>query len=303
MPRSGTTYLYHALAGQRNRFTCFKLWEIVFAPSVLQKYFYIFLGKIDAIINNPVQKSITYLQNVLLRDINSIHSIGLQLPEEDEVVLLWDLSSTYLNFFFPDSNFFDDYFLFDQKLSSKKKSRIMRSYQRYVQRHNFVFNRKCEKTFLSKNPLMMGKLNALIEFFPDIKIININRNPKETLPSTIALNNKLYSFFTSITASNELNHRTKDLLVDLYKMGANGLNGISEHQYLKISFYRLIENDELEISKILNFSNLANIDFLQSKSHPTEQLNVKSKNKYQVLEGSELKQIMEEIPFMNEYQS
>ena len=39
-PRSGTTYLFHTLAKDQTTFTAFKLWEIILAPSIIQKYFF-----------------------------------------------------------------------------------------------------------------------------------------------------------------------------------------------------------------------------------------------------------------------
>src|SRR5690606_37529268 len=38
VPRSATTYLFHKLANQRDKTTAMKLWEIAYAPSIIQKY-------------------------------------------------------------------------------------------------------------------------------------------------------------------------------------------------------------------------------------------------------------------------
>ena len=153
-PRSATTYLFHSLAS-KEQFTCFKLWEIIFAPSICQKFLLIGVLKFDSIIGKPLRKTVLFFENLFIGKLKKIHLIGLNLPEEDEAVLLWSLSSFYLNFFYPDSHFFDDMALFDTKLPARQKRRIMRSYSRYIKRHNFVFNRRGDKQYLSKNPLMM----------------------------------------------------------------------------------------------------------------------------------------------------
>ncbi|MBA4367501.1 MAG: hypothetical protein C0403_07665, partial [Desulfobacterium sp.] len=49
-PRSGTTYLHRLLNSDYEQFTSLKLWEILFAPSILQKKFFRILGKIDRMI-------------------------------------------------------------------------------------------------------------------------------------------------------------------------------------------------------------------------------------------------------------
>ena len=46
-PRSGTTYLHRLLDNDHDQFTSLKLWEIIFAPSILQKKFFRLLGKLD----------------------------------------------------------------------------------------------------------------------------------------------------------------------------------------------------------------------------------------------------------------
>lgn len=39
VPRSGTTFLHRLLAGDRERFTTTALWELIFAPSITQRFF------------------------------------------------------------------------------------------------------------------------------------------------------------------------------------------------------------------------------------------------------------------------
>ena len=58
IPRSGTTYLYHSLAENPNKFTYFKLWEIITAPSITQKYIFKTIIKIDQIMGAPIKKGI-----------------------------------------------------------------------------------------------------------------------------------------------------------------------------------------------------------------------------------------------------
>ena len=96
-PRSATTYLYHILA-QNNKYTCFKLWEIIFAPSIIQKYILLGVIRLDRVIGNPFKSVILGTENMLIGNLKRVHLIGLNLPEEDEALLLWNLSSLYLNF-------------------------------------------------------------------------------------------------------------------------------------------------------------------------------------------------------------
>ena len=166
-PRSATTYLFHSLAQNSETYTCVKLWEIVFAPSILQKYIVLGLFKFDANVGSPLKKSVRYIEQLIMGNFNKIHVMGLELPEEDEGFLLWNFSTLYLSFFYCDSEFFQAHYQFDRSMKDATKRRIMNTYRRYILRHNFVFNRQGNRQFLSKNPLMMNKINSLYNIFPD----------------------------------------------------------------------------------------------------------------------------------------
>src|SRR6185295_17602712 len=47
LPRSATTHTLTLLSSDKDHFTCFKLWEIIFAPSIIQKYFWLGIIKAD----------------------------------------------------------------------------------------------------------------------------------------------------------------------------------------------------------------------------------------------------------------
>ncbi|MFN8256231.1 MAG: sulfotransferase [Bacteroidales bacterium] len=300
-PRSGTTFLFHKLAFNSGKFTCFKLWEIVFAPSVIQKYFYISFFRLDAWIGGPIKKLILYSEKLIFSKLSNIHLIGLSLPEEDEPVLLWSLSSAYLNFFYPDSDFFDDYLLFDKALALKFKKMIMDQYLRYLKRHAFVFNRNCEKQFLSKNPIMMGKIESLYQIFPDALVLNINRCPKETIPSSIQLINRLFGLFTSIKGGTAVNSKIKNLLINWYEMAENALSNIHPQNLLRINFKKLVRHDETEINQICSFLSLDTEMFLNGRNTESSDKVHVSSNKYSKLSELELNAVLEKLTHLKSY--
>ncbi len=61
----------------------------------------------------------------------------------------------------------------------------MQFYKACVKRQ-LVFNGG-DKTHLSKNPLMSGWVNAIIETFPDARIVVMVRDPLQCIPSTLRL--------------------------------------------------------------------------------------------------------------------
>ncbi len=297
-PRSATTYLFHTLS-KDNQFTCFKLWEIVFSPSILQKFIFLGLLRIDGWIGSPVKKSVLYLENKLIGNLKKIHLIGLNLPEEDEAILLWSLSSFYFNFFYPDSHFFDDLALFDKALSKRRKRRIMNSYKRYVQRHNFVFNRTGEKQFLSKNPIMMSKVAGVASVFPNALLININRSPGKTFPSTQELNRTLYALFTSKPVTKDIEDRTHKVLLEWYQMCESNMEKHFSGSYIKVDFGKLVSRDPKAMEELADFLDISIETILHQEESNNKQH--KSSNNYQSLSDSELEEVLKEIPFLKPY--
>ena len=301
MPRTATTYLFHLLSKQKDRYTSIKLWEIIFAPSITQKIICLLVSKADDLLGKPLKRLIIFFEEKVFKNLQSIHLIGLQYPEEDEALLLWDLSTAYFNFFYPDSNYFDAYLDFDNVLSENQKSRIMRRYLNYIKRHNYVFNKSCERQFLSKNPLMMPKLEALYGVFPDAQIVSINRCPGDTMPSTIRLNNKLYSFFTSKKTPESLNEKTCIFLIKWYKNANKHLHTLYKDQSFIVDFNLLVSLNEEHIRQLLCF--------LKNESYLNEVVKISKKERkrhvaekvYKSYSKKEIDKILVEIPFMKSY--
>ncbi len=298
-PRSGTTFLYHSLANNREHFSAVKLWEIVFAPSIFQKYIIEGIFKLDNFIGAPLKRIILGMENLLIGKLKTIHLIGLNMPEEDEGLLVWNMTTLYFNFFYGDSNFFEEFLYFDASMPEKRKNRIMNRYLRLIQRHNFVFNRKNNRRFVSKNPLMMNKIGALSRILPDAKILNINRNPRETIPSTIHLGHSLYGIFTSIPQNERVKLETKNLLISWYKMAEEQLNAHYSNQHLKINFYDLVDIKSNEWNCISNFLEFP--DGTIKRDERKEKVGHKSKSDYEKLSEEETAAIFEELPFLKPF--
>jgi hypothetical protein len=298
-PRSGTTFLFHSLAKSRDHFTAVKLWEIVFAPSILQKYLISGLFKMDSFLGSPLKKMILGLEHIMIGKLKTIHLIGLNMPEEDEGLLVWNLTTLYFNFFYADSNFFQEFLHFDTSMPQKRKERIMNRYYRLIQRHNFVFNRSNARRFVSKNPLMMNKVGALSSIFPDAKILNINRNPRETIPSTIHLGHSLYGIFSSIPQNERVKLETKNLLVSWYKMAEENLNAHYPNNHLKINFYDLVNKNSDEWQRISAFLEFPK-DAIQ-RDERKEKVGHKSQSTYEKLSEEETALILEELPFLRSF--
>lgn len=182
LPRSGTTHI-HRLIAKDPQFTSFRLWEILLAPSIVQKKLFKALGVLDRKLGNPVSQFILKFEKEKLK--NKFHEIGLFKPEEDDPILLHIFSSFFLVFMFPFDERVRRFSRFDLELPAADRDRIMKFYKQCVQRHLYVFGK--DKRFLSKNPAFSPKIQSIGETFPDAKVIYMARNPLQAVASGMSI--------------------------------------------------------------------------------------------------------------------
>lgn len=200
LPRTGTTNLLHGLTDAGMPFTAIALWESILAPAVVQKKLLRFLWRV---LPQVAKKLLRQADAKLLQRLNVIHKSSLFSKEEDELTLMWSLSTAYLGFFYPESNVFRDLYRFDQDVTERRKTRIMKRYRRMVQRHLYALPPAQRRRFLAKNPLMPFKVNALASEFIGATALVIDRDPKRVFPSGEVLLTHLMDFATDVPLSSQ----------------------------------------------------------------------------------------------------
>ena len=199
LPRTGTTNLFHSLASINSLFSAMNLWEIILAPSIIQKKIYRFLWFYSPFF---LKKAAKNFDKIIFRKLNNLHRISFFKKEEDEIIMMWALSSVYMSFFYPESYVMRDLFRFDMgDITEKRKHRIIKIYYRMVQRHLYALGEDANKRFLSKNPSMAARIETISTFFPDAKIIVIERDPCNVFPSTEVLQKLLFKIATDMPIS------------------------------------------------------------------------------------------------------
>ncbi|MBD3304893.1 hypothetical protein GF339_00890 [candidate division KSB3 bacterium] len=246
-PRSGSTFLHRLLAKDAAQFTSMKLWEILFAPSILQKKFWLMVGAWDRKLGNPLSTFVLAFEKWQFKEVRKIHKIGLFEMEEDEIILLHIFSSAFLNFMFP----FDDLrplVNFDTQCSARQRRQIMTFYKRCIQRHLYVFGK--QKHFLSKNPAFSSKIQSLGETFPTAKVICIVRNPLEAIPS--AINWIAYGFNTFNRFDNQCAQaqRLLDWIAHWYPYPLEQLEPWPNHRKMIVNYTHLIHEPATLVSDL-----------------------------------------------------
>jgi hypothetical protein len=180
--RSGTT-LMHRIMSQDERFSCFLMWELYF-PSILQKKLVRGLGRLDRrLLGGRIDARIRAWEKRKFAATEEMHETSLIAPEEDDSVLLLSCASGFWIVFLPYMGKLDFYHV--DRWPERRRRRLLRFYAECVRRQLYLNGP--QKIHLSKNPTFAGRVEALLETFPDARIVVPLRNPFETIPSLLKL--------------------------------------------------------------------------------------------------------------------
>ncbi|NTW12491.1 MAG: sulfotransferase [Anaerolineales bacterium] len=191
--RSGSTFLHRLLSRDSETFTSLTTWDIYLTPSVTQKKVTQFVARLDKkYLGGFLHRFLHAFDRATLGKIK-IHQISFFQPEEDENIHLHIWDGYFVTFLFPFMDEFPNYQHFDEALSPAHKRRIMTFYKSMLQRHMYATGKKY---FVAKNPAFSAKIETLMEFFPEARIIYLVRNPLDMLPSTVSWINYARRQFT-----------------------------------------------------------------------------------------------------------
>jgi hypothetical protein len=157
---------------------------MLLAPSITERKLLLALRSIDRRFGGLGRRLLAAIDARAFACLRSIHKISLFEPEEDDLVLLPIFSSVFLLVLFPFPRALWHLVRFDRGASAADKRRIMSFYRRCVQRHLYVNGP--DKCFLSKNPSYTARIDAINEYFPDVKIVYSVREPLSTIPSLMS---------------------------------------------------------------------------------------------------------------------
>jgi hypothetical protein len=181
--RSGTTLLHRLMSKDAERFSAFRLYEL-FLPSLLEKRIVRALGAFDRrCLRGAVEARIRAWEARKFGKTQHAHAMSLFEPEEDDGVLTHSCASGAWIVRLPYLGELDFYHV--DSLPEKKRRRLMEFYAECVRRQLHLNGPG--KTHLSKNPIFAGRVESLLETFPDARIVVPFRHPYETIPSLLEL--------------------------------------------------------------------------------------------------------------------
>lgn len=181
--RSGTTLLHRLLVSDGAQFNYFLTYELFF-PSLIQKRILRGIGRVDDILfGSFFKRRILAAEDRALGGVRDMHHTGLFVPEEDDFVLGASCVSGLWVALLPGLPEFDVYYV--DEWPEKRRRKTMRAYANGVRRQLALSG--LDKTHCSKNPAFSGRVESLIEQFPDARFVVMVRDPREAIPSLLKM--------------------------------------------------------------------------------------------------------------------
>ena len=182
--RSGTTLMHRIMSLDGDRFSSFLFWELFF-PSILQKKLVRLLGRLDQrLLGGRIDARIKAWETRKFAATDDMHKTSLTAAEEDDAIFLLSCAAGFWIVALPYMGKLDFYYV-DERWPEKRRRRMLRFYSDCVRRQLYLNGP--DKIHLSKNPTFAGRVEALIETFPDARIVVPVRNPYDTIPSLLKL--------------------------------------------------------------------------------------------------------------------
>ena len=277
--RSGSTLLHRLLSRDSYNFITIKSWEIYAAPSISQRKFFRGLKLFERLFGSPFLNRLKSWEERELKQIK-IHRTGIWEPEEDEGLFLYIWYSLFVWFFFPDALESARIHHFDEAYSGPVKRRFMRFYRACIKRHLYAHlpskarppkrcpsKRRPSKLYLTKNPSLTGRVDALLTHFPDAKIIYLVRNPLDTVSSQMGWFSFTWHYFADPVERYPFQKLLLDMAHHWYHYPPKRLEQEPEERYAVVTFDQLTQNLEEVVTDIYHRFDLELTDAFRAIIH------------------------------------
>jgi len=278
MPRTATTFLHQTLFSDSENFTSMKSWEILFAPSIVQKKLLNLLSVADRHCKYVFSKLLKRLDKQIFRVIEPAHPTSFFDIEEDEIILIHLFSYNFLVFLFPWIKHLRNLAWFDERLSERKKRMIMKFFRKCVQKHLYTYGKG--RTYLSKSPSHTPKIKSLTSIFPDSRFICIFRQPDQAIPSTISLINHFLKMYGATIYFKRLTAYALNAAEHWYSYPLQVFKEWNSEDYLMLNYNSVVSNPEKSISEIYNHFGFSLSDNFHQKLAIASQKNSRYKSRH-----------------------
>ena len=278
-PRSGTTYLHRLLCFDEDQFSFMKLYQTLIISISFMKLVQ-FLGLIDRKIGSPLLKIVRIIGKFVFKGWEGIHPMGFDRAEEDEGIWFFNFTSPAWCLFMPFYKFIDHLSILDH-FSESVQTKLFSFYKNCLKRIHFVNGR--DKTFLIKSVISSGRILSILKFFPDARIIYIERDPTKTVPSYISMFSVPWKLHSPELKDNlQIFRDLGNAPIAFYKHFQQIRETVSEDKLIHLDYYQFIADPQHTVEQIYSWLGLELTDELTSalERNIQKSKSYRSKHKY-----------------------
>ena len=246
-PRSGTTYLHRLMCLDEERFTYTLLYHTILLSITFYKIIG-FFGKIDRAIGSPMRKFFDWIDGIAFGGWKDIHPMGFNHSEEDEGVYFFSMTSAAVPLFCPYAEEFKELNIPDN-FPEEKREQLKTFYMSTIKR--FYFSTGGDQTLLMKSVMSTGRLQMILEMFPDARIIYLIRSPYNSVPSLVSMFAAPWKFHSPEIPQNSSHYRCwGELAMDYYKYFYEQSAKIKPENLITIRYDDLVDSPKETLYKI-----------------------------------------------------
>ncbi len=186
MFRTATTLCQNLMNNDIHHFTYFKFYELLFAPSVIQKKLVNQVIKLDKKTNGAIYKVASRIDRLIFLTLENHHPMRLLTMEEDHFMYCNTLTAPALWMLAP--GVFKQYTVlkrYDDQMPPRIRKFDMYFYKTCIRRHLYVYGRG--RRYLSKSPPNSIRIRTLQAAFPGCQFVYMLRDPLYVTASSISL--------------------------------------------------------------------------------------------------------------------
>jgi hypothetical protein len=246
--RSGTTLLHRLLTLDEARFTSFKLYQTVL-PAVSAYKAVEHLAALDKrFLGGRVRERLLELDQNVFPGFRDVHPMGLTQAEEEEALFIYTAHSPAMLMLFP---FIDELTrVWSMKdVSDETREQVLEFYADCLKRH--LHAEGDGRTILVKSVLAAPRAEAMLDKFPDGKVVHLVRHPYQSIPSAISLLTMPWrAIFPEWDPSGPEFRRFGKLMMEFYRRYAELGDRLPENRFITVLFDELVKHPQGEVERI-----------------------------------------------------
>lgn len=261
VPRSGTTFTQQLMCLDRERFAYFNLYQTIF-PSVCCQRVFDLLRALDNR-NGWFSRLARRVERRCFGAWNDMHPLIFDCPEEDEGLFVYTFMTEAVYLLFPWVEALPEPGFAD-RLPAPARRRLMRYYRSCLQRHLYATGP--DKTMLSKSTSFAGRVDCMLEAFPDARVIHLVRHPDACIPSHVSVFYPAWRAHSPEIAEDSPESRAyAQLAVDWYRNMFEKRHKFGEDRYICLTYDELVGDPRAAIARVYAHFGLQMSDAMRAR--------------------------------------